>query len=94
MAQIALSLMLLFAAGLFLRGALEAANTSKGFDPAGGIVTEMDFSLGKTDVVQAKRLMFAAIERARSLPGVRGGRDGHHAPLRKFHKLPPHHAGQ
>ena len=70
MAQIALSLMLLFAAGLFLRGALEAANTSKGFDPAGVIVTEMDFSLGKTDVAQSKRLMFAAMDRAQNLPGV------------------------
>ena len=76
MAQIALSLMLLFAAGLFFRGALEAANASKGFDPNGDIVTEMDFSLGKTDATQAKRLMFAALDRARSLPGVRGAAIG------------------
>ncbi|MEY2505255.1 MAG: putative transport system permease protein, partial [Verrucomicrobiota bacterium] len=76
MAQIALSLMLLFAAGLFLRGALEAANASKGFDPAGGLVAEMDFSLGKTDTAQTKRVMFAAIERARRLPGVRAAAMG------------------
>jgi predicted permease len=84
MAQIALSLMLLFAAGLFLRGALEAANTSKGFDPAGVIVTEMDFSLGKTDATQAKRLMFAAIERARNLPGVRAAAMGTMLPYGNF----------
>jgi putative ABC transport system permease protein len=84
MAQIALSLMLLFAAGLFLRGALEAANVSKGFDPAGVIVTEMDFSLGKTDAIQAKRLMFAAIERARSLPGVRAAALGTLLPYGNF----------
>ena len=84
MAQIALSLMLLFAAGLFFRGAVEAANTSKGFDPAGGIVAEMDFSLGKTDTVQAKRLMFAAIERARSLPGVRAAGLGTLVPYGNF----------
>ncbi|HVF71375.1 MAG TPA: ABC transporter permease [Chthoniobacterales bacterium] len=84
MAQIALSLMLLFAAGLFFRGAVEAANTSKGFDPAGVIVTEMDFSLGKTDPTQAKRLMFAAIERARSLPGVRGAALGTMLPYGNF----------
>jgi predicted permease len=84
MGQIALSLMLLFAAGLFLRGALEAANTSKGFDPDGVIVTEMDFSLGKTDVTQAKRLMFAAIERARSLPGVRAAGLGTMLPYGNF----------
>jgi putative ABC transport system permease protein len=84
MAQIALSLMLLFAAGLFFRGAIEAANTSKGFDPAGVIVTEMDFSLGKTDTAQAKRLMFAAIERARSLPGVRAAAMGTMLPYGNF----------
>ncbi|HMG05587.1 MAG TPA: ABC transporter permease, partial [Chthoniobacterales bacterium] len=51
MAQIALSLMLLFSAGLFFRGALAAGGVALGFEPAGGIVTEMDFSLGKIDVV-------------------------------------------
>jgi putative ABC transport system permease protein len=84
MAQIALSLMLLFAAGLFLRGALEAANASKGFDPAGGLVVEMDFSLGKTDATQARRLMFAAIERVRSLPGVRAAAMGTMMPYGNF----------
>jgi predicted permease len=84
MAQIALSLMLLFSAGLFFRGAIEAANVARGFDPEGGVVTEMDFSLGKTDVAQAKRLMFAAIERARALPGVRGAALGTMVPYGNF----------
>jgi predicted permease len=84
MAQIALSLMLLFAAGLFLRGALAAADAAKGFEPAGGIVAEMDFSLGKTDATQARRLMFAAIERARSLPGVRAAAMGTMVPYGNF----------
>ena len=70
MAQIALSLMLLFAAGLFFRGALAAAHVPLGFEPAGGIVTEMDFTLGKATDPEAKRLIFAAIERVRALPGV------------------------
>jgi predicted permease len=84
MAQIALSLMLLFSAGLFFRGALEAANVARGFEPEGGIVTEMDFSLGKTESVEAKRLMFAAIERARSLPGVRAAALGTMIPYGNF----------
>jgi predicted permease len=84
MAQIALSLMLLFSAGLFLRGALAAGNAPLGFEPAGGIVTEMDFTLGKTDAVQAKRLMFAAIDRARSLPGVRAAALGTMVPYGNF----------
>ena len=71
MAQIALSLMLLFSAGLFFRGALAASGLNPGFDPAGDLVTEMDFSLIKKDPTDARRLMFAALERARQLPGVR-----------------------
>jgi putative ABC transport system permease protein len=71
MIQIALSLMLLFAAGLFLRGALKAAGLNPGFVAAGDLVTEMDFSLIKKDPAEAKRLMFAIARRARELPGVR-----------------------
>jgi predicted permease len=84
MAQIALSLMLLFSAGLFFRGALAAGGVALGFEPAGGIVTEMDFSLGKTDAVQAKRLVFAAINRARALPGVRAAGLGTMVPYGNF----------
>src|SRR5881227_3850576 len=45
MVQIALSLMLLFSAGLFFRGALKAAGLDPGFKAAGDLVTEMDFTL-------------------------------------------------
>ncbi len=71
MAQIALSLMLLFSAGLFLRGALKAGGLDPGFESRDGIVAEMDFTMGKNDEVAAKRTMFAAVRRARQLPGVR-----------------------
>src|SRR5205814_935264 len=49
MAQIALSLMLLFAAGLFFRGAMKAGGLDPGFIAAGDLVTEMDFSLVKKE---------------------------------------------
>ncbi len=71
MAQIALSLMLLFAAGLFFRGALEASGLNPGFNPEGDLVTELDFSLIKKDPVEARRLLLAAVERAQQLPGVK-----------------------
>jgi predicted permease len=71
MAQIALSLMLLFSAGLFFRGALKASGLNLGFESAGDLVTEFDFSLVKKDPAEARRLMFAAVRRARDLPGVR-----------------------
>src|SRR2546429_1371687 len=70
MAQIALSLMLLFAAGLFFRGALKAAGLDPGFVAAGDLVTEMDFTLVKKEPAEIKRLLFTAIQRARELPGV------------------------
>jgi len=70
MAQIALSLMLLFSAGLFFRGALKASSVNPGFQPAGDLVTEFDFSLVRKDPLEARRLMFAFTQRARELPGV------------------------
>jgi predicted permease len=71
MAQIALSLMLLFSAGLFLRGALKAAGLNPGFVAAGDLVTEMDFTLVKKEPADARRLIFNIVQRARELPGVK-----------------------
>src|SRR6202011_236058 len=71
MTQIALSLILLFAAGLFFRGALNAAGLNPGFVAAGDLVTEMDFTLVKKEPADARRLIFDIAERARQLPGVR-----------------------
>src|SRR5213082_1936304 len=84
MAQIALSLMLLFAAGLFFRGALKAGGLDPGFVAAGDLVTEMDFSLIKKDVAEVKRLMFAAAQRARQLPGVQAAALGTMLPYGNF----------
>ena len=71
MAQIALSLMLLFSAGLFFRGALKAAGLNPGFVAAGDLVTEFDFTLVKKEPAEARRLIFAIARRAHELPGVR-----------------------
>src|SRR5213075_2964837 len=71
MAQIALSLMLLFAAGLFFRGALKAAGLDPGFVAAGDLVTEMDFSLLKKEPSDVRREVFNIVQRVRELPGVK-----------------------
>jgi predicted permease len=71
MAQIALSLMLLFSAGLFFRGALKASGLNPGFHAAGDLVTEFDFTLIKKQPDDARRLMFAITEAAQKLPGAR-----------------------
>ena len=70
MVQIALSLMLLFAAGLFFRGALKAAGFNPGFVAAGDLITEMDFTLVKKEPADARREIFNIAQRARELPGV------------------------
>ncbi|MFL6568030.1 MAG: ABC transporter permease, partial [Chthoniobacterales bacterium] len=84
MAQIALSLMLLFSAGLFLRGAVAASGLNPGFDPKGDLVTEMDFSLGNKDATEARRLVFAMLQRVRELPGVRSAAVGTMLPYGNF----------
>src|ERR1043166_3483474 len=71
MAQIALSLVLLFAAGLFFRGAMKAARLNPGFVAAGDLVTELDFTLMKKEPADARREIFSFIQRARELPGVK-----------------------
>ena len=84
MAQIALSLMLLFSAGLFFRGALKASGLNPGFEPAGDLVTEFDFSLVKKDPAEARRLMFAVAQRAHELPGVQAAALGTMLPYGSF----------
>src|SRR5438876_1504831 len=71
MAQIALSLMLLFAAGLFFRGALKAAGLNPGFVAAGDLITEFDFSLVKKEPSDVRREVFNIVQRVRELPGVK-----------------------
>ena len=70
MAQMTLALVLTFSAGLFFRGALKASGMQLGFEPAGVVLTEMDFSLANTPSQEGLRRMQAVAEHARSLPGV------------------------
>src|SRR5213595_3402020 len=84
MAQIALSLMLLFAAGLFFRGAMKAAGLNPGFVAAGDLVTEFDFTLIKKTPEEARRTIFAIAQRARALPGVRAVAVGTMLPYGNF----------
>src|SRR5436305_3499040 len=84
MAQIALSLMLLFAAGLFFRGALKASGLNPGFVAAGDLVTEMDFSLIKKTPADSRRLIFDMVRRARELPGVTASAVGTMLPYSDF----------
>jgi predicted permease len=69
-AQLALSLMLLSAAGLFFRAALTAAAVSPGFDPRGGVIAEFDYSLGNVPRTEMPGRVRSVLARAVALPGV------------------------
>jgi putative ABC transport system permease protein len=84
MVQIALSLMLLFAAGLFFRGALKAAGLDPGFVAAGDLITEFDFTLVKKEPTESRQLMFRIVDRARQLPGVTASAIGTMLPYSDF----------
>jgi putative ABC transport system permease protein len=70
MAQLALSLALLFSAGLFIRGAWAARAIDFGFQPAGRFATFLDHGahLSSNEI---RRRQQAILERAATLPGVK-----------------------
>src|SRR5213595_1919579 len=84
MVQIALSLMLLFAAGLFFRGALKAARLNPGFIARGDIISEFDFTLIKKTPADSRRLIFDMVRRVRELPGVTASATGTMLPYSDF----------
>jgi predicted permease len=68
--QLALSLGLLVAAGLFIRGAAAAASVDTGFRAQDTLLVELDASLGGYNQERALPLYRAAHERLAALPGV------------------------
>jgi predicted permease len=69
-AQVALSLGLITAAGLFIRGALKAGSVRSGFSADSTILIEADASLGGYDQTRSLQLYRAACDRLAALPGV------------------------
>lgn len=70
MAQIALSLMLLFASGLFVRGALKAAELDPSLRPDGVLVAEFDYRLARTPDAEVRGRFTALLDRLSRLGGV------------------------
>ncbi len=71
MAQIALSLVLLFSGGLFFRGALKAAGLNLGFDLSGGLVAELDFAMSRVPAATSRQRLLDALGRIQAFPSVR-----------------------
>ena len=70
MGQVALSLVLLVVAGLFLRGAQKANAANPGFRFEQGLLLEVDASLAGYDEPRTRPLYHTMLERVRALPGV------------------------
>lgn len=76
MAQLALSLVMLTIAGLFVRGALEAASVDPGFSFKNGILVNMDASLSGRNP-DGTRLVYQRVsDKLRGLPGVKAASFG------------------
>lgn len=69
--EIALSMVLLVAAGLFLKGALSAAGIDPGFELDRQAIAEIDSGLVGYDEARGRELIVRLEERLTALPGVR-----------------------
>ncbi len=69
-AQVALSLCLLIAAGLFMRMALDAAATDLGYEADNTVLAEVDGRMGGLDQAQSLNLYQTIENRLEALPGV------------------------
>ena len=69
--QVAVSLVLLVCAGLFLRSTLNAANEDMGFEMKGRLIVAMDAELRQYDEARGRAFYRQLLERVRALPGVK-----------------------
>ena len=70
MGQISLSLMLLSAAGLFIRSSVQAARLEPGFRVPGEILAEVDASLAGYKEARGREVYRALVDRLQATPGV------------------------
>jgi hypothetical protein len=70
MGQLALSLVTLTAAGMFVRSALESAVADPGFSFDRGIVVNVDPGLAGRSADDARQFYARALERVRAMPGI------------------------
>jgi predicted permease len=84
--QVAVSLMLMTAGGLFARGALHAAVADPGYRYDGLLLASIDPSLAGYTQVKGRATLAAALERVRALPGVAAASANSQVPFGDFHE--------
>lgn len=70
MGQISLSLMLLSAAGLFIRSSVQASRVEPGFRVSGEMLAEVDGSLAGYNEPRSREVYRAVVDRLHAIPGV------------------------
>lgn len=80
-AQVAVALLLLGSAGLFLRSLASAHAVPLGFDPRGVLLVPLELSLGAFTAEQARAVHAQALEHLSTLPGVEVASLTTHVPL-------------
>ena len=83
-AQVALSLLLLSSAGLFLMSAIAAATADPGFRVDGGVLAEVDPTLAGYDRARARAFHLALVDRVRNIPGVEAVTTASSVPFSSF----------
>ena len=84
MGQLALSLVTLTAAGMFVRSAVESAVTDPGFTFERGIMAVVDPTLAGRDATAARQFYERALARLRATPGVASASAGSLMPFGEF----------
>jgi len=79
--QVAVSLVLLVAAGLFVRSAMNAATVDLGFDPANVMNASVDVAQQGYDEVRGRAFYDELLRRAKQLPGVESASLAYSVPL-------------
>ena len=85
-AQVAISLVLLIIAGLFVRGLREARNIHPGFDTDGIVVAALDVGIQGYSPVKGEQFYRQLAERLRSLPQVEAVSLAESPPLNPFNR--------
>jgi predicted permease len=84
MAQLALSLVMLTAAGLFLKGAVQAAQVNPGFTFDRGLIVNVDASLAGRTADETRLIYQRVNDRLRATPGVAAAGFGSIMPFGEF----------
>jgi predicted permease len=84
-AQVALSLILLISAGLFLRSLQKTLVVDPGFDAGGRLVIPLSLYYGQYEEVEGRQFYQQLVDRVRTLPGVREATFAAYLPLGDVH---------